>query len=467
MTDTRTTPSTGDTGALDPMFVDVQVGASTLIPTVHTLGWSTPASYVSWVEVTDSTGTWSTPRGAATRSHSHILLGLKAGAQIIIVPAYADVSGRVARGAPVVLDVPDAPAELPSFEIAQPVPDPALPGRFWTLLYYIGGIQSHAVIIDQDGDPVWWASSPDPTKNILMAKPSLDGLAVLTAHFRGGSQGIRRTPLGAMSVADQTFTPTLDAHHDFIELPGGRYAYMSHEFDMIEWGDFGRLSTQLDVVLEIDEGAAVATDAEKRFDPRDIDVLVAPVCSHSQPIESADGSIAQWGHANSLLWDDTDDTYIINFRNLNTVMKIERATGERVWSIGGLSNDFVASRPDLWFDHGHMSQWGPEGFTIFSNELHGGGSILYHYGIDATAQTIDLVWSYAQPDGYQVGVLGDVDRTPDGAYLASWATAGRLERITAAGEVSWRATAAPAVNVSRAVWVEDLYDLSAGDPLQP
>ncbi len=477
---TATGTSSSDPGGSDPRtdtslptdpgvsdFVEVLLEGSTLVPTVHSLGWSSLEPQVSWVEVSDSSGVWLTPRGDATTSHSHALLGLKAGQPVTLVPCLEDEEGRVVRGAPIALDVPSPPENLPRLEITRPVPDPAMPERFWILAYYIGGIESHAAIYDQDGDAVWWISSPDPTNNILMAKPSLDGLSVLTGHFRGRGPGIRRTPLTAMSVDDQTFTPTHEAHHDFTELPGGRFGYLSAEYQRMEWGEFGEVYTRLDLVFEVAEGADSPSDFERSFDPRDLDVPLVPACTHSHPLESTVGSAAEWGHTNSLLWDATDDTFIINIRNLDTVMKIDRSTGQRVWSIGGPSSDFALTSPEQWFDHGHMSQWSPEGFTMFSNELHGGGSVLYHYAIDAGAGTIDVIWSHAQPEGLQLSVLGDVDRTPDGAYLASWSKLGTIERLTVAGDVSWRATAVPEVNLARSVWFDDLYDLSSGSPMEP
>jgi hypothetical protein len=450
----------GDTGG---ERLEARVTRSSLVPTVHTLEWTTEDAQASWVEVTDRLGTWSTPAGPATTDHHHVLLGLKAGRPVRLTPVLEGPQGIV-RGYPIELEVPAAPPQMPAFRVQRLV-TADLPERFWSLFYYAGGVHNHAVIIDQDGDPVWWVTGPDPTIPLTTVKPSLDGRSVLTAHFRDEAEGIRRTPLAAMSLSEQRFTATHDAHHDIVDLPDGRLAYLAHVFEDRQWGDAGTLPIQLDVVYELDDGAT-ADQATLAFDARTLDIEVGPVCSHTEP-GVGPGAATQWGHANSLLWDGRDDSLVIHFRNLDTLMKVDRRTGARVWSLGGLSNDFASSAPDAWFDHGHTSQWGPHGLTIFSNELHHDESILYHYAVDEQARTIDLSWSYPEPRGQQVAALGDVDRTPDGAYLAAWSGLGALELITPSGDVVWRVTSPSGVSIPRAVWVEDLYDLSAGTPLEP
>ncbi len=451
-----TTPDPG--GRHADRFDALGIESSSLLPTVFQASWTTLDNHPSWVEVTDTLGTWSTPEQPQSTSHRHTLIGLKAGHPVSVVAAYRDAAGETVRAEAIELEVPAAPPELTSFVTTRPVAEQGLPERFWVLTYYIHGERSHAVILDQDGDPVWWLHSVDPARLVIMARPSRDGASILTAHFNQPDQGIRRTPLGAMSDLDQTFTPTVAAHHDMVDLPDGRIAYLGHDDVEMEWGPWGTVTVQVDVIREVDEGTSSADEAMVRFHPLDLPVPLEPVCEHAEAVSTADeGLRAQWAHSNSLLWDETDDSFMVNHRNLDALSKIDRWTGERLWALGGAHNEFTATSSDLWFDHGHMSHWTPTGFTMFSNELHHGGSRLMHYAVDQDARTLDHVWSYPHPTGHQSPVLGDVDPTPDGAYLAAWGDLSRLQRITAAGEISWQAEATPAVTVARASWLTTLY----------
>src|SRR6185436_2808678 len=105
--------------------------------------------------------------------------------------------------------------------------------EFYVLMSLSGHIIPYALIVDQDGDPVWWLDVVEqPGRGILMARAGRDHRSILHAQYDyevvTEIGGLKRTPIDAMSTADQIFTRTPGAHHDFIELPDGRIAYLSH-----------------------------------------------------------------------------------------------------------------------------------------------------------------------------------------------------------------------------------------------
>ena len=49
----------------------------------------------------------------------------------------------------------------------------------------------------------------------------------------------------------------------------------------------------------------------------------------------------EWTHANVLQYDESDDSYVVSFRSLDSIQKIDRASGNTVWILGGNESDFA------------------------------------------------------------------------------------------------------------------------------
>lgn len=414
-------------------LLDVEIEASVVVPTVHEVRFGSTVEGIGHVEVTDARGTWSSAPTPSGTSHTVRLLGLAAGETVDWRPIVETVEGVRIEGSWTVLDVPPAPPEMPAFTVEIPSDD-----RFWVLVYTIGSVHSFAVIVDQDGHPVWWTTGPDPTQQVAMAKPSVDGEAIWTGHFQGAQQGMKRTPLAAMSADEVTFRPTREAHHDFVELPDGKLGHLAHDYRTMTWGELGERPVQIDQIAELgDDGrSTVVFDAGLALPDQ-----LYPVCRHSVG--------GDWAHANSLVYDPLDDTYLMNLRNLDVLLKVSRATGALVWQLGGADSDFGLP-PDDRFAHAHFSVWDDGRLYLFSNELHDGPSRLMAYTVDGESRTAGLDWSYVQPEGRTVGVLGDLDPLPSGNLLAAWGALDTVEQITAEGTVAWRVVADDGTNLARA-----------------
>ena len=78
--------------------------------------------------------------------------------------------------------------------------------------------------------------------------------------------------------------------------------------------------------------------------------------------QTADGR--DWAHANAVVYDPSDDTFIASLRHQDAVIKFSRATGELVWILGPHDNWTAEFQPFLlhpidtpfeWQYHQHAS----------------------------------------------------------------------------------------------------------------
>jgi hypothetical protein len=60
------------------------------------------------------------------------------------------------------------------------------------------------------------------------------------------------------------------------------------------------------------------------------------------------------------------------------------------------------------------------------------------FELDFEAQVATQVWSYVANPSVYTFVLGEPIRFDDGGTFVNWSAAGQMERLTAAGEVSWK-----------------------------
>lgn len=78
-------------------------------------------------------------------------------------------------------------------------------------------------------------------------------------------------------------------------------------------------------------------------------------------------------HFNSMYIDSFDNNLVFSFRNLNSVKKISRSTGDEIWSLGGKSDDFALS-PQQMMQGQHTARFDMNhNLVIFDNNTFAGG----------------------------------------------------------------------------------------------
>lgn len=128
-------------------------------------------------------------------------------------------------------------------------------------------------------------------------------------------------------------------------------------------------------------------------------------------------------HANSVQVDG-DDLYM-NLRQLSRLVKLDRVTGERLWTLGP-GQDFelvdangVPDDPANWFYMPHAPEKDGDRILFYDNGVGrpgGPSSRIVEMVIDENLRTARVVWSYTEPGWYEP-IWGDVDRLPNGRVL--------------------------------------------------
>lgn len=439
--------------AKDPAALP-QAAIDPLIPTVLRLSWSSTTEGHARVRYgatgEEATTPWSATGGTA---HEVVVLGLKAGQDVVLRGEVQDAQGNIERTEPVELSLDPPPAGLPRFTLDERAQDL---GGGYVLLSLIQPEAGWVLILDEDADPVWFVQASDGLV-AMSPSPSRDGRSILFDQYdiqrREDRSALRRVALDG-SLDQQT--PVAMGHHDFAELPEGQLAWISARLAEGEMEGESNLIAG-DEVRARDEGEDPA-DGHVLFSYWDQGEPYAP-CAHVYDDTYGVGAW-DWTHANSLVYREEDDTLWLLSKNLDSLHVFEASTGALRFQVGGVGETMTGLGEDPGWSHGHLSHVWEDGFVIFDNGYHTGNvSHLAEYRLDHQAGTYERVWEYAQPEGAFVPMLGDVRKLPDASYLASWTTMGRLQRVDADGAVLWQAESELGAATGRVTLIEDLYTL--------
>jgi hypothetical protein len=174
------------------------------------------------------------------------------------------------------------------------------------------------------------------------------------------------------------------------------------------------------------------------------------------------GSAVNWTHGNSLDR-DTDGHLIVSFRSLGEITKINVASGEVIWRMGGLRSEFTfLDTPTPAFSRQHgVRVTGPGRLLLLDNVGDPEQSRVERFVIDENNRMARLTQSVGAGPGYVTPIGGSVQDLPGGHTLAAFGTAGRVEEYDAAGGVVW-SIAGNAGYVFRAQRIRSLYAPGVG-----
>jgi len=413
---------TGCPGGGDDLVVTTAVTIGEPIGTVVTIDWTTDEPTGGRIEVALE-GEQELVRTSAAPSateHQVLLLGLLPSAtygyELVV-----EQDGQEQARLPGTFTTGQAPAELPELPRDDTLVGPPIDGYMVTTVVHI---PFYAVILDGDGRYVWWHQEEQYQRVMGRVRLSLDGTSVLYNSFTAFGSGEHAPGGEIVRVSlDGSTTERLDlpgSHHDFVELPDGTLAVLV--LDPATVDDFDVLGDRID---ELHPDGTVTTvwsvwDDYEYTDPDPPDPL-------------------EWSHANTLDYDPDDDAYIVGFRNLSALVKIDRASGQRVWQLGGEGGDFTLVDGDRFPYQQHQFIIDDAGLLVFDNgPFDEFDSRARRYDIDWNGQTVSEAWSFGhEPPTYNFA-YGDVSPLDDGRTLVTWGAHGQIEAVDEAGTVSWR-----------------------------
>lgn len=129
-----------------------------------------------------------------------------------------------------------------------------------------------------------------------------------------------------------------------------------------------------------------------------------------------------------------DGNVLINFRNIDTTMIVDKATGNIKWQWG--PGEVSHQHTPTWLDNGHI--------LLFDNGVHRKNNSLTHYSraVEVNPATNQIVWQYKgdPPQSFYGSMISGCQRLPNGNTLICEGTKGRVFEVTMDGEIVWEYT---------------------------
>lgn len=366
-----------------------------------------------------------------------------------VLHAIAYGSAATAVGAPLDFTTGALPADLPSYSAS---------AASTVAGFVVFASGRYGLVVDRSGRVVWYrkfeggpglnfmaeptghyvARPPNSTPGVLTPWVEVDVLGNVTRSF-GCARGL---------------TPRF---HDLLEERDGSYWMLCDETRTMD------LTAHGGVVGARVTGTAVqhiSADGTLLFDWSAFDHLSI---TDLAPGERT-GATVNWTHGNALDL-DVDGNLIVSFRSLDEIAKIDVATGNILWRLGGRANQFTFVGGDApAFAHQHGARLLDASTLLLLDNLgNPTESRAERYVIDQRARTARLVQSHGSSPGVVTEIGGSVQGLAGSRTLVSFGTAGRIEEYDASDRLIWRIDGNPGY-VFRAQWIRSLYAPGVGSP---
>lgn len=315
------------------------------------------------------------------------------------------------------------PQDLPRFSAGGSDPSPG---------FVVFGAGKYGLVIDNTGRVVWYhrfANGPglnfmaQPNGRYVALPPSPD-TAVINPWVEVDPQGNVTRTLGCARGLRPRF-------HDLISERDGGYWIMCDEtrtMDLTLSGGVANARVTGTVVQHISATGAVLFQWSP-FDHLQITDLDSA---------SRTGATVNWTHGNAIDI-DADGNLIVSFRSLNEITGIDTATGQVLWRMGGLRNQFAfLDTPTPAFSRQHGVRMYAAGHLLLLDNL---GDLIEsraeRYVFDPEVRAARLIQSYGSIPGVSTPIGGSVQDLPGGRTLVSFGARGRVEEYDIAGRMLW------------------------------
>ncbi len=138
---------------------------------------------------------------------------------------------------------------------------------------------------------------------------------------------------------------------------------------------------------------------------------------------------SEWTHGNAVM-ELPDGNLLVSFRDISTIIKIERRTGQILWKMGA---------PPLSGQHA-PTPLPNDNILIFDNGPHRlDESFPFSRVIEVNSRTSEIVWKYEEgiPSNFFSPRISNAQRLPNGNTLVNDGWFGRFFEVTSEGEVVW------------------------------
>lgn len=428
----------GDTGEPvdDGAALDVTAEVSEFVHTVVIVRWRTEAATTGRVEFGESEAYGMvTPSTASGTEHEVLLLGMPADTEVNFRVVVEGIDGDDATGNHTITTL-SLPSGMPQFIVSGAITDQ------WNFqVIPTQGTAAVVTIVDGLGRIVWYYL-PEPGGNLMKAVLTHDRQHVLLGHA-GPQDALDTSVLTWISLDGSEVTsmaaPYFD--HDLVELPGG--------------------SIGMIVVEErtLDDGRKWAADRLVEMAPDGTQTEIWNAWDSIDPSGLGLEGRPNWTHGNGIEYEASEDCYYLSMKEIGSIAKISRSTGDTLWLLNGLLNQFAfADGAEVGAMQHQFEILEPGHLLIFDNGAQERGySRAVELQLDESALTAEQLWEYVRVPPVYVYAKGDVQRFADASTQVTWSTSGEIQLVDPSGTLLWQLNADLGQALTFVQPVESLY----------
>jgi hypothetical protein len=226
--------------------------------------------------------------------------------------------------------------------------------------------------------------------------------------------------------------------HDLRLLNNGHVLLMAYDPEIVDMSHIiaggNPIATVVGLIIqELDENKNVV------FQWRSWDHIPITNALH----ENLSAAFIDYVHGNAIEIDN-DSNLLLSSRHLDAITKINRTTGDVIWTLGGVENQFTFINDTLRFTYQHAVRRVANGnITIFDNGDYHTPQLTraIEYSLDENAKTATLVWEYRHTPAFYSSYMGYVQRLSSGNTLIGWGGANpTVTEVTPSGTIVFEMT---------------------------
>lgn len=326
---------------------------------------------------------------------------------------------------------------LPEFSVEG---ETSLPGNF-----YLSFVNDRSIImLDGKGNIVWSKHENQPKEDVKTGwldfkKTICDGVTYYSYHDQTGTYdnyGIQDYAPGERVILDNNFneiarikltkTDTVQEGdpldgHDFIMLGMNHYILSSYRKERIYNNPKYPSGTNVvySYLQEVKDGNLVWEWKSIDY-PELYDLAVTDAEENANDFANIKTSATDYIHFNSMQVDGKDGNLICSFENINTIMKIDRNTGDIIWKLSGNGDEFNIDNIQKTSSQ-HYANITKSGYiTCFNNGNSNKETTITKYKIDEYTKTIQDVYQYNFDHTKYSISYGSAQELSDTIWIIGW-----------------------------------------------
>jgi len=308
---------------------------------------------------------------------------------------------------PVIIDGVSVPSDFPLVEIS--INDNPDPGYI-----FITNI-NYSIIFDNEGSPQWyWRIESEPLN--LKVQPN----GIMTVNVW---EEIWEGPVGF----DSSYTIVKNYH-----IPPG-FWFDDHECTVLENGHYFVIFNdehQIDMSQVVEGGdpdAWVLENNVAEMDADDNPIFIWRGLDHFNVVDAIHEDLTQefidFCHMNAIEIDN-DGHILISSRHLSEITKINRQTGDKIWRLGGVNNQFIWVNDPYKISYQHDIRVLPNGnYTLFDNGNYRQPEFSRALELELNTQSMNAikVFEYRENSDVFARWMGSTQRVSNGNTIINWA----------------------------------------------